>query len=130
MPESGFFPAEIASVEIVDFGHVVLVRLAGEIDSATEDVVSGPLFSCLDRTPHAVVIDLAQVEFMGSTGLHLLVRAYQHARRGGVEMRLVVDTPLMSRLMEISGLDAYLPICTSLADALESIGAAWVAETG
>lgn len=115
-------PDDIASVSIDDLGATMVLRMAGEIDASTDDVVSGPLFACLDTAPQSVIIDMTNVEFIGSTGLNMLVRAYQTARSRAVRLLIVEGTHAVARAVEVSGLDAYLPLSRSLSDALSSVG--------
>ncbi|MFC3895217.1 STAS domain-containing protein [Lentzea rhizosphaerae] len=81
------------------------------------------MFSCLDTTSSAVIVDLTNVEFMGSTGLNILVRAHETALSRTIALRIVVGTRAVLRAMEISGLDSYLPLSRSISAALTSIGA-------
>lgn len=124
MPEGGFTPDDMASVSVEDLGTVVIVRVTGEIDANTGSVVGDPLFSCLDRAPRAVVIDLTNVEFLGSTGLSILVRAHRKARSRAIALRIVAATHAALRALQISGLDTYLPLSRSVPDALSSIDVA------
>ncbi|GHH27809.1 STAS domain-containing protein [Lentzea cavernae] len=130
MPEPRPAPAESASVSVEDHGVAVVVRVAGEIDMLTEAVVGEPLSACLNAVPRAVVIDLSEVGFIGSTGLNLLVRARRQALRDGVTVRVVANTRAVRRPLEITGLTRYLPLCASVPEALRSIGAASDAATG
>jgi anti-anti-sigma factor len=124
MPESSFTPDDIASVSIEDHGTVVVLRVAGEIDASTAKVVGDPLFSCLDTAPRAVVIDLAKVEFIGSTGLNILLRAHRKARGRATALRIVAGTHAVLRTLEVSGLDTHLPLSRSVPEALSTIDVA------
>lgn len=124
MLEGSFTPDDMASVSVEDFGTVVVVHVIGEIDANTGKVVGDPLFSCLDRASRAVVIDLTNVEFLGSTGLSILVRAHRKARSRAIALRIVAATHAALRALQVSGLDTYLPLSRSVPDALSSIDVA------
>lgn len=123
MADARFTPDDLASVSVEDLGAVVVVRLTGEIDGSTADLVGDPLFACLDTASSAVVVDLTNVEFMGSTGLNILVRAHETALRRTIALRVVASTRAVLRAVEISGLDTHLPMSRSVPEALTSIGA-------
>jgi anti-sigma B factor antagonist len=122
MPEASSAPGDIASVSIDDLGTVMVVRMTGEIDASTAKVVGGPLFSCLDAVSCAVIVDLTSVEFIGSTGLTILVRACRTARARAIALRVVAGTQAVLRPMQVCGLDTYLPLSSCVSDALDSLG--------
>jgi anti-anti-sigma factor len=124
MPAGRFTPDDIASVSVEHLGTVTVVRVSGEIDGSTEDVVGEPLFTCLRTTSGAVVIDLSNVEFIGSTGLNMLVRACETARSQVIPLRIVAGTRPVLRTLQVSGLDTCLPVSRSVPDALSVMGAA------
>jgi anti-anti-sigma factor len=85
------------------------VRLVGEIDASGLDGLS----KRLDPLPAGegdVIIDLAGVTFIDSSGLRALIDAHQRAHQG--MRRVVMSRPSASviRLFEISGLTPHLHI--------------------
>ncbi len=76
----------------------VVVKVAGEIDVQTAGQLRETLEE-LSRGSHDVVLDMAQVEFMDSTGLGLLLSA---RKRGRLSLRGLSDRAL--RLMQMTGL--------------------------
>jgi len=80
------------------------VVVAGELDIATASVLS-PHVTGRDGGD-AVVLDLAAVTFIDSTGLRLLIEA--HAALG--ERLRIVPSPACERLFEITGVRDRLPI--------------------
>jgi len=121
MPEFGFATNDIASVSIHDLGSVVILRLTGEIDLSTADAVDNALSSCLSLLSRAVIIDLTSVEFIGATGLNILVRAHRAALSRDIALRIVADTPVVLRSIGVSGLDAHLPLSLSVTSALKDV---------
>ncbi|MEV4197586.1 STAS domain-containing protein [Micromonospora globbae] len=97
-------------------GEVVL-RPVGEIDMATVDVLEKALATALDRPGlRAVVVDLAGVAFLDSSGVRALVDAALRARREGVTLRVVDPRPVVARVLRITavgellGLPAEVPV--------------------
>jgi anti-sigma B factor antagonist len=71
-----------------------------------------------------VVFDLAQVPFMDSSGLHvLLIFITDHLKRGGA-VHLAAVRPLPARVLEITGVLAHVPAHVTVAHALAAAAAA------
>jgi anti-anti-sigma factor len=83
-----------------------LVQLFGELDVAAV----GDLQAELDRIQASgceeVVVDLRELDFMDSTGLHLLLRLDANCTREGILLQLVPGPAAVQRLFEVTGTDA------------------------
>lgn len=81
-----------------------VVRLGGELEFGTAAPLRNTLVDLAQQGPSRVVIDLAGVEFIDSTGISVLVQAKQRleAQGGGVTLRGLNDR--VRRVLEISGL--------------------------
>ena len=65
----------------------------------------------LAQAPGAhIVVDLADVRLVDSTGLGTLVDAFQRVRRAGGDLGVRSPTPATRRTIEISGLGRILPV--------------------
>lgn len=105
-------------VERLD-GSRVVIRLRGELDMLTTPALRSRLGEELDREPAVVVLDLLGVDFLGSSGLALLVEALEDARRRGTALRLVCASRPVIRPLEATGLTELFDIYEDLAGALE-----------
>jgi len=80
-------------------------RLAGEIDAHT----APELAAAMAHLPEGdVIIDVADVSFMDSSGLRVLIDGSSRARDAGGDLIIAHPTPGISRLVEISGLAGQL----------------------
>lgn len=80
---------------------------SGELDIDSAPVLDEALRRAADaETP--VTVDLRELTFMDSTGLHLLVDAATRLERSGGSLTLVRGRPEVQRVFEITGLDARL----------------------
>ena len=85
----------------------LVVWLGGEMDLAT----APRLRDCFQRQlpeplgAKRVVIDLAALDFIDSTGLSALLSAQRRVRRSGVELVLRSPTYRVFRVLEMTGLD-------------------------
>jgi anti-anti-sigma factor len=71
---------------------------------ATVDRVRAALDEARDAGWQHVVLDLQDVQFVDSQGLHLLLDVDRDARESGWEFGIVDGAPPLIRLLEISGL--------------------------
>ena len=101
-------PTEFAVEEDRAAGGIATLRPAGELDIGTAPRLERALLegrSAGDR----VVLDLGRLEFIDSTGLRVIVKAVEAARRGRWELRLRHGPPAVRRVFEIAGVIEALP---------------------
>ncbi|MFT7841620.1 STAS domain-containing protein [Saccharothrix sp. BKS2] len=96
------------SVDAGAVGGVPVLRVGGEIDMGTCDVVRHALLPWLDGASGGVVVDLSGVTFLASSGLELLIEAARRADRGGVRLVLVAGHRAVLRPLQATNLDAVL----------------------
>jgi anti-sigma B factor antagonist len=65
----------------------VVVALRGELDVVDAASVAAALSAVAARA-HAIILDLAGLEFIDSSGVAALVRARKHARHAGADLLL------------------------------------------
>jgi anti-anti-sigma factor len=106
--------APVRAVEPVD-GSVV-VRLAGELDLYNAEEVRAALTQAIESGPRRVVVDMAEVEFVDSTALGVLIEARSKLGREGLALAAPqLDT---RRTRQVSGLDRHLPVHDTVEQAL------------
>ncbi len=76
---------------------------AGELDIATVGQLQSELDDLIEAGFARVVIDLCGVEFIDSTGLHLLVSAHERARARSGSSAIVSGRHAVQQLFEITG---------------------------
>ncbi|HYZ91207.1 MAG TPA: anti-sigma factor antagonist [Actinomycetota bacterium] len=84
---------------------VLTVGLEGEIDLAAVEEFEPTLESFMEHAPAYVVLDMARVTFIDSTGLRLLLRLKRRVEDKALgSLLLGVVSPAVQRLLEITGL--------------------------
>jgi anti-anti-sigma factor len=96
----------------------VVVTLPAEIDVANADRVSADLHTAFGPGVTTVVADMTATTFCDSQGINALVRAHKHAATTGAQLRVVVPSTRVLRVLAILGLDCRLAIYSNLRDAL------------
>jgi anti-sigma B factor antagonist len=94
-------------VRRVDHPLGVLLVLRGELDLATVSLLQEPLNRAMRRGA-SVVIDLAGLEFIDSTGLEALLRADRQLGACDGQLVLLGGSRSVHRVFELSGADRYL----------------------
>jgi anti-anti-sigma factor len=79
----------------------------GELDIATAPELVD-LLARLRHHGHAVVLDLAAVTFMDSTGLTTLMDAHFHAERNGWSFSVQRPSPAVRRVFDLAGVGRML----------------------
>ena len=87
-------------------GGVAVVRVAGELDLSCADQVAAALDAAVPLASDRLVVDLAELRFMDSSGLAVLLRAALAVPV--VEIR--DPSPAVRRLIVLSGLTSTLPM--------------------
>ena len=113
---------ELKTAGVGNDGFVVSV--SGEIDMHTAPELEHELQEILQLGGSSVVVDLADVGFVDSTVLGVLLRYQPRFRARGGDLVLVSDDRRILRTLEITGLDHVFRIEQRLGDAVAALSAA------
>jgi len=116
-------PFEVRIGELEQGVRTISVR--GELDLSTAPDLEGPLEEALESGEGSVLIDLSQCEFIDSTGIALIVRAWQRLNSGENGRALVIcsQNDQVRRVLEITGLELSIPVHTTRDEALAALSA-------
>ncbi|MBS1879117.1 MAG: STAS domain-containing protein [Actinobacteria bacterium] len=115
----GSFEASTAELE----GGMRVLAVRGEIDLGTAPQLEGPLADAVEAK-EPLLIDLSECEFIDSTGIAMIVRAWQRIADGGAaDGRVVIcaTNEQVRRVLEITGLELSIPIHASREAALATL---------
>jgi anti-anti-sigma factor len=117
-------PFEATADQLEDGVRVIAIR--GELDLSTASDLEGPLEDVVASGDAAVLIDLSGCEFIDSTGIALIVRAWQRLDRaadGDGDGRVVIcnDNDQVRRVLEITGIELSIPIHRTRDEALAAL---------
>ena len=101
-----------------------VVSVSGEVDMHTAPEMERELVEVLQLGGNSVIVDLAEVGFIDSTVLGLLLRYQPRFRSRGGDLVLVSDDRRILRTLEITGLDRLFRIEQRLGDAVAGLHAA------
>jgi anti-sigma B factor antagonist len=97
--------------------HAV-IRLPAEIDIVNAEETGRELRAALRPGVTAVIADMTQTSFAGSSAIRALLETHDRAAANQIELRVVIPAGPVLRAVKIIGLDGYLRIYPSLDAAL------------
>jgi anti-anti-sigma factor len=95
-----------------DGGRAVLA-LVGELDMASAERLQQAFDDDALRADTTVVLDLAGLQFIDSTGLRVILRALERCRGRGQGFAITRGSPQVQRLLSITGVATHLPTISS-----------------
>jgi anti-sigma B factor antagonist len=94
----------------------VLVKIAGELDGYTAGQLSDALCDVIQgQGNRSLILDLADMTFIDSNGLNVLVRALQWTGERGGTITLAGPRPQAAKVFEIVGFDKVFSIAVAAA---------------
>jgi len=99
-------------------GRVAMVTLPAEIDITIADAVREDLLSVINKGATLLVADMSATTFCDSSGVSALVRTYRRAMANACDVRLVISSPAVARVLSLTGVDRLMPVFGSIAASL------------
>ncbi len=103
--------------------HCQIVRLTGLLDAFSEPTFRRVLSSCIDSGPANLILSLAQIDFVDSSGLGALVQLVKKAQTAGGTLQ-VVTNPRVTQTVKLVRLEQFLSLQPSVEAALEKLESA------
>jgi anti-anti-sigma factor len=88
----------------------VILHATGRVDSNTAAQLQEPLLREAEGSSGAVELDLAQVSYMSSAGLRVLLQAAKALQKRGERLRLVKVPPHIHNILKLTGFTSFIDI--------------------
>jgi len=98
--------------------RLAVVTLPAEIDASNDGQIQDTLTRALDDGTAVLVADAGATAFCGCSGVTALLLAHHRAAAAGAQLRVVVGSPPMRRILELTAADQVLNTYPTLAAAL------------
>jgi anti-sigma B factor antagonist len=105
-------------IEVRREANVCVMTLTGEVDVYTAPRLKERLAEEVDGGCEHIVVDLAGVEFMDSSGLGALVSGLRRIKERDGTIRLASARDAIVKVFRITGLDKVFPMFEQVDDAL------------
>ncbi|HWI57943.1 MAG TPA: STAS domain-containing protein, partial [Bacillota bacterium] len=86
----------------------VELKLKGRMDATWSDHVARALAECMRSGQHNLVVDMAQVDYISSAGLRVLVLYARQLKAIQGRLGVVHASSIVRKVLELAGLDALL----------------------
>jgi len=101
--------------------RVRVVQLSGRLDMETADADTPLAMQALEESGAGVIFDMAEVDFLSSSGIRLLVVAYKTAQSSGKHIALIRTPPAVYMIFEMASLDSVFRFFDDEAEAIRGI---------
>jgi len=96
------------------FGQQAVVSLPEHIDVSNAGQIREALLAVINRGAQALIADMTATISCDQAGAAAVVRAHQRAFTSGTQLRLVVTSEIVRRVLSISGIDRLVPMYPTL----------------
>lgn len=106
--------SENLSITLTPFTGGLVASAQGRIDSSTAALFEEELQAAMAQEPQALIVDLAQVEYMSSAALRVLLMITKRCKGEHRRMILCAMSPGIREVFDISGFSAIFDIAESV----------------
>jgi anti-sigma B factor antagonist len=99
-------------------GDCAVLRVIGEVDGYSAPMLRERIRELAASGAVHLIADLRQVDFLDSTGLGVLVGGLRRLREDGGSLALVINTPRILRIFQITGLTKVFDARSSVTEAI------------
>jgi anti-sigma B factor antagonist len=103
-----------SSIEV--HGGVAVLAIRGEIDVASAPAFKSAIAEALEGKKQGLVLDLLEVEFLGSVGVRVLLEAQEKV--GDERFAVVARSPAAGRILQLLALDELISMHETVNGAL------------
>lgn len=104
-------------------GRVAVVAASGDLDMLTAPQLRDAVQAALGKDPSGLIVDLTNVEFLGSAGMQVLMETRSQTQGTGTRFAVVAEGPATSRPLKITGIADQIDLFSSLDDAVDNLTA-------
>jgi anti-sigma B factor antagonist len=97
-----------------------IFKLNGRLDSNTSQGFEKKIFQAIEDGSKSMIIDFRDLEYISSAGLRVILKATKALKREEGKMMLCDMQDYVKEVFEIAGFDSFLPIVSTMDDALQS----------
>jgi len=103
---------------VTNSGPVTVLTIVGRLDSNTSRELEDKVMGIIAGGSQRLLMDFGGVDYINSSGLRVLLMAFQHLKKSGGALHLCDIKDYMREVFEISGYNEIFPIFPGQAEAL------------
>ena len=98
-----------------------IFKLNGRLDSNTSQGFETAIFQAIADGSKKIVIDFKDLDYISSAGLRVILKATKAVNREEGKILLCAMQDYVKEVFEIAGFDSFLPIVTTMDEALKEL---------
>jgi anti-sigma B factor antagonist len=112
----------LADLQLSIEDRIVTARVAGEIDISNGPQLAAGILRATPNEAHGVILELSEVNYLDSAGIHLLYRLRESLRTRGQVLKVVIppDSVVRSSL-RLAGVEGHIDVAAAIEDALRDL---------
>jgi anti-sigma B factor antagonist len=110
MTRTGRKPARGAVKDVRWVRRTAVVEVSGDIDLSSSPEFLGAMLRVLGEKPRRIIVNLAEVPYMDSSGVATLVKVLRKVRAAGQTLALAGLNDRVRSIFEITKLDGFFEI--------------------
>jgi anti-anti-sigma factor len=119
----------LADLRLESRDEVLIARVVGEIDMSNAADLRTAITEATPSAAAGVVLDLSDVDYIDSAGIHLLYRLGEVLRTRGQALRVVVPpTSATSDALRLAGVKRHVDVVEELNEGLRAVAAGRVSD--
>ena len=103
-------------------GSFTAVALKGRMDAGTSKSVEDYLMKLIDGGEHRLLVDFAQLEYISSVGLRVLILAAKKVKPLQGSVVVCALQPTIKQVFEVAGFTTIFKVYSTRADAIAGLG--------
>jgi anti-sigma B factor antagonist len=98
--------------------EIVIFKLNGNLNSNTSPALEDKIFEAIKNESKNMILDFEDLDYISSAGLRVIMKATKNLKQSEGMIVLCSMQDYVKEVFEIAGFDAYLPIVSTMDDAL------------
>ena len=100
-------------------GDATVLELSGRLDTSNYESFSEELFKKLEEGDKYIVVDMADLDYISSSGLRVFLSALKKIRANDGDIALCCLSDKINEVFEISGFSSLFKVYVSMSDAVK-----------
>jgi len=109
---------EHLQISVREFEGILLVDLSGKIDAVSSDYYEGELKNRIDSGIKNIILNMAQLSYISSSGLRILLIASKRLKQTGGMIVLADMQPGPAGVFKMTGFDRLFPVFGTMDEAI------------
>lgn len=112
----------LADIRLSEEGRAVVAQLTGELDLSNAGNIGGALAESVPNSALVLIVDLSEVQYLDSAGIHLIYELREKLRARGQALQLVIppDSPA-SDALRLAGVVGAVATSETVDEALADV---------